>query len=332
MKNAISPCLLLCLAVPAAAQTELKCPDLAGKVRFVKVLHMQPVRRGEKWLDGSPASALADACDKYGMKTEEDEYDAKSLLRKTVYEYREKAAASAICEGLRKGGTPDPSSAADQGSAVADFCSDNGKKDFGAVFVYDAPAQSGKTADRKPLHRIFRLYDKHGFVTEERSIDPDGNLESVTLRSYDKDNDLTEKTLNDPDGRQLKRETYVWNKPTASRTVSVYGDNTMLSEKTVYEQREDGTLRREVRTAYDSGEQPVSRSETYCDARGRPQKELDYDADSVDPSYQYSYSFKYDKAGNWTERRKTRALVYDGNLMPDTQYAPDITRREIQYY
>ena len=91
-------------------------------------------------------------------------------------------------------------------------------------------------------------------------------------------------------------------------------------------------LRREVRSAYDSGEQPVTRSEVYCDAKGRPEKELVYDADAAEAKYEYTYEYKYDAKGNWTEERKTRVIVYNGNRLADTQYAPEITKREFLYY
>jgi hypothetical protein len=332
MKKALYLGLLFCLAAPAAAQTELKCPDLKGKVRLVKVSRMEPARRGKEWLDGLPKSAVATVCDIYGMKTEESEYDGKSLLLKSVFEYKEKDDARAICAKLaadrKSGAEPDP----DQGPALADFCADNGKNDFGAAFIYDASPSQGRETARKPVRKVLRLYNKRGFVTEERTLDPQDNLESVTLRAYDKANNLSELTVNDPEGRTLRRETYTADKATSSRARSVYGANTMLQEKTVYELREDGTLRREVRTTYDSGEQPVSRAEFYCDEKGRREKELDYDADAAEAKYEFTYSYKYDKAGNWTEERRTRALVYNGNLIPDTQYAPEITRRDIQYY
>lgn len=332
MKSALKLVLLLCLAAPAAAQTDLKCPDFKQKVRLLKISRMQPLRRGKKWLDGSPKSAVATVCDLYGMKTEESEYDGKTLLRRTIYEYNEKDAARAICDALRRSRSTDSTFDSEEGTALSDFCDENGKKDFDEVTVYDASSSQGRASARKPVRRIFRLYNKTGFVTEERSIDSQGNLESVTLLAYDKANNLSEKTLNDPDDRQLSRETYASDKVTASRTVSVYGANTMLSGKTVYELREDGTLRREVKTSYDSGEQPVTRTEIYCDDKGRREKELDYDADAAEPGCVYSYSYKYDKNGNWTEERRTRALVYNGNLLPDTQYAPEITKRDIQYY
>jgi hypothetical protein len=332
MKKVLELCLIAGLAAPAAAQTDLNCPEFRQKVRLLRISRMEPVRRGKAWLDGSPKSAVATVCDLYGMKTEESEYSGKNLLRKTLFEYKEKDEARAICDKLLAARKAGSTFDAEQGTALSEFCEENGKKDFGAAFIFDASPSQGRETARKPVRKIFRLYNKHGFVTEERAMDPQDNLESVTLRAYDKANNLSELTLNDPEGRPLRRETYAADKATSSRTRSVYGQNTMLQEKTVYELREDGSLRREVRTTYDSGEQPMSRTEFYCDDKGRREKELAYDADAADAKYEYTYTYKYDKYGNWIEERRTRALVYNGNLIPDTQYAPEKTKREIQYY
>ena len=185
--------------------------------------------------------------------------------------------------------------------------------------------------------------DLYGMKTEEaeydgknlvlkHAFDPLMNLETVTAYSYDKGNNLAGTALNDFDGRQLRREAFASDKNTSSRTHSVFGETNELRKKTVYELREDGTLRREVRSTYDSGEQPVNRSEVYCDAKGRPEKELVYDADAAEPKYEYTYTYKYDPKGNWTEERRTRVIVFNGNRLADTQYAPEITKRDFLYY
>jgi len=317
---------------PAAAQTDLNCPEFKPRARTVRTSRMQPVRRGKTWLAGTPTGVTSVSCDLYGMKTEEAEYDGKSLVLKNSFVYKEKEEAKAVCAGLKSEEKLTSTFSEEARSSLDDFCRKYLKKDFGVVFVYDASPAGGRESARKPVRQIFRLYNPRGFVTEERAFDPLMNLESVTLYAYDKANNLTEKTVNDFDGRQLKREVFTWDKATASRARAVYGENNQLRKKTVYELREDGSLRREVRTAYDSGEQPVTRTEIYCDEKGRPRKELAYDADAADPKYEYTYAYKYDAKDNWTEERKTRVLVYNGNRIADTQAAPDITKREFMYY
>ncbi|MEK7722255.1 MAG: hypothetical protein AAB359_07690, partial [Elusimicrobiota bacterium] len=273
MKAIFSLAFTFCLCVPAAAQTALKCPELIPKIRSLKISRMQPQRRGREWLEGSPKNVNSVACDLYGMKTEEAEYDGKHLVLKNSYIYREKAEARAFCENLKSEEKLTTTFSDEAQSSLDDFCRKNRKKDFGVVQVYDASPSQGRETSRKPVRQIFRLYSKSGFASEEYAFDPLMNLESVTLYSYDKANNLTEAIANDSEGRQLKRETYAWNKATNSRTHSVYGETNGLRGKTVFEMRGDGTLRREVRSAYDSGEQPVTRSEIYCDAKGRPEKE-----------------------------------------------------------
>jgi len=332
MKAILFLAFTFCLTAPAPAQTALKCPEFTPKARSLKTSRMQPQRRGKDWLEGSPKSVNTVSCDLYGMKTEEAEYDGKTLVLKNSYLYKEKAEARALCENLKSEEKLTTSFSDEAQSSLDDFCRKYRKKDFGVAQVYDASPSQGRETSRRPVRQIFRLYNKSGFTSEEHAFDPLMNLEGVTLYAYDKANNLAEVTSNDFEGRQLKRETYAWNKATNSRTHSVYGETNELRKKTVFELREDGTLRREVRSAYDSGEQPVTRSEIYCDAKGRPEKELVFDADAAEPKYEHTYSYKYDSKGNWTEERRTRLIVYNGNRMQDTRSPPEITKREFMYY
>lgn len=332
MKLNLSAALIFCLAGSVSAQTDLRCPEFKPKVRSVRTSRMQPARRGKDWLAGVPKSVTAVTCDLYAMKTEEAEYDGKNLVLKNSFVYKEKEEARALCETLRSEQKLTTTFSTEARSSLDDFCRKNLKKDYGAALVYDASPAQGRESARKPVRQIFRLYNARGFVTEEQAFDPEMNLESVTLYAYDKANNLTETTVNDFDGRQLRRETLTWDKATASRARSEYGGNNELRRKTVDELREDGTLRRQVLTAYDSGEQPITRSETYCDARGRPEKELVYDADAAEAKYEYAYAYKYDPKGNWTEERKTRFIVYNGNRIAEPQQPPQVTLRELQYY
>lgn len=332
MKFAYLTALTLWLCAQASAQTGLKCPELKPGTRSVTISRMQPVRRGGSWLEGSPRNVIAVSCDQHGMKTAEAEYDGKSLLLKHTFVYKEKEEARAVCAGLKTGERPDTTFSDEDRSPPDEFCRRALKKDFGVVLVHDASTGAGPENSRGPIRRIFRLYGPGGLVSEERAFDQQMNLESVTIYAYDKTGDLTGRTVNDFDGRQLEREAFTRSKAAGSRTHAVYGANDQLLKKTVYELREDGSLRREVRFTYGSGEQEASRSEIYCDEKGRPLKELAYDADAAGPKYEYTYAYKYDAKGNWTEERRTRALIYDGKRLADTQYAPEISKRALVYY
>lgn len=332
MKVLTAACLLFLVPSALRAQTDLKCPDYRPKARTVNVSRMQPLRRGKDWLPGTPKSVNSVSCDMYGMKIDEAEYDGKNLVLKHTFVYKEKEESKALCDKLKSEEKLTSTFSDEAKSSLDDFCRNNKKKDFGAVLVYDSSPSQGRETARKPVRQIFRIFNARGFVTEEQSFDPLMNLESVTLYAYDKANNLTELTVNDAEGRQLKRETYAWDKPTASRIKSVYGENNELRSKTVYAQREDGTLRRELRTTYDSGEQPLAKTELYCDEKGLPQTELAYDADSAEAKYEFTYTHKFDAKGNWNEERRTRVIVYNGVRIPDKQYAPEITRREFIYY
>jgi hypothetical protein len=268
----------------------------------------------------------------YGMKTGEAEYDGKNLVSKRAYVYMATEEAKAFCKNLKSEEKLTTSFSEEAQSSLDDFCRDNKKKDFSMVQVYDASPSRGRETTRKPVRQIFRIFSKRGFVTEESYFDPFMYLESVTLYSYDKKNNLIQVILNDFEGRQLKRETFTWNKPTNSKTHSEYSETNQLRRKTVDELRENGTLRRQVVTDYDSGEQPVTRREVYCDAKGNPEKELVYDPNEAQPKYEFNYSYKLDAKGNWTEERKTRVIVYNGKRLKDTKFPPDITKREFVYY
>lgn len=324
--------LLLSLAPSAGAQADLKCPEFKPKARLVRTLRMQPLKRGKDWLEGSVKNINSVSCDLYGMKTEEAEYDGKNLVLKNSFVYKDKDGSRAVCDSLKSEEKLTSTFSDEAQSSMDDFCRKYKKKDFTVVQVYDASPSQGRESARKPVRQIFRVFNAKGFVTEEHSFDPLLNLETVAAYTYDKNNNLSGVAVNDFDGRQLRREAFASDKATSSRTHSVYGETNELRKKTIYELREDGTLRREVRSAYDSGEQPVSRAEVYCDAKGRPEKELVYDADAAEPKYEYTYAYKYDKKGNWTEERKTRVIVFNGNRLADTQYAPEITKREFLYY
>ena len=336
----------LALSVQARAETELTCEPLTPRARSIKISRMQPLRRGKSWLEGSPKSVVLVTCDLRGMKTEESEYDGKSLRLKTSFSYKEKEEARALCDTLKSEEKLTTTFSGEARSSLDDFCRRNKKKDFGAALVYDiSPSNSDlspKTADpaqgqaresaRRPMRQMFRLYNARGFVTEELSFDTGMNLETHTVNVYDKANNLTETTVLDFEDRQLRRETIARDKKTASRTRSAYGESNELRKKTVYEDREDGTLRRETRTEYDSGEQVITRSEVYCDGKGHYQKELVFDADSPEPAREFLYEYALDGKGNWVQERKARVIIYNGNRIPDTQYAPEISKREIQYY
>jgi len=339
MKAQIIFAAALALAAPAGAETDLKCEPLKPGARTIKVSRMQPLRREKAWLEGSPKSVVLTACDTRGMKTEESEYDGKSLRIKTAYGYKEADEARALCVTLKSDAKLTTTFSGEARSSLDDFCRRSRKKDFGVALVYDRspsggdPLQAGdKESQRRPIRQIFRLYNTKGFVTEELAFDPGMNLETRTIYAYDKANNLTETSVLDFEDRQLSRETLTRDKRTAVRTRSTYGESNELRKKTVYEDREDGTLRRETRSAYDSGEQAISRSEIYCDGKGRYQKELVYDADAPEPAREFAYEYLLDGKGNWTQERKARLIIYNGNRIADTQYAPEITKREIQYY
>ena len=320
------------LAGGAVAQTDLKCPDYAAGARSLKVIHMQPVRRGKRWLDGTPTDSLAVSCDERGMKTAEVQYDGKALTLRRAYVYSATPEARKFCENLKSDEKRTTSFSEEGNSSLDDFCSRNRKKDFTMAAVYDAIPAAAKSGQAKPLHRVFTLFNKRGFPEKEYSFDSFNSMESVTVYDYDKNNNLTQITVTDPDGGQLRRETFSPGGPASPRVHSVYSETNQLKRKTADELRGDGTLRREVITDYDSDEQPIRRSEIYMDTTGVPQKKLIFDPDDQQPREEYDYTHELDKKGNWTEQRRTRLLFFNGSPVKDHDSPPEITKREFLYY
>lgn len=320
------------LAGRAAAQTGLKCPDYAAGVRSLKVMHMQPVRRGKRWLDGVPTDVLAVSCDRQGLKTSEEQYDGKALALKRAYVYSGAPEARKFCENLKSEEKRTTSFSEEGNTSLDDFCRRDKKKGFTMAAVYDSSPAAAKSGRAKPLHRVFRLFDKRGLLRKEYSFDSFDSLESVTDYDYDKKNRLTQTTVTDPDGGQLRRETFSGGGPAVPRIHSVYGETNQLKRKTVDESRVDGTLRRETITDYDSAEQPVRRSEIYMDTSGVPQKELVFDPDDQQPREEYDYKHELDKKGNWTEEWRTHVMFFNGSPVRDSDSPPEITKREFIYY
>ncbi len=88
--------LLPLAAIPAAGTAaDLKCEEIKPRLRSLKVMAMQPLRRGKVWLEGEPVTVLQTSCDLYGLKNEETEYHQKSLVRKTLFVYKSREEAKA---------------------------------------------------------------------------------------------------------------------------------------------------------------------------------------------------------------------------------------------
>ena len=83
---------------------------------------------------------------------------------------------------------------------------------------------------------------------------------------------------------------------------------------------------------YDDAEQVLGKTETACGAGGARETELVFQGDLERPVYEYRYSYKLDKKGNWTEERKIKLALYEDKRFEDPKVAPRIVKREIDYY
>ena len=322
--------LLPLITLPAAGTAaDLKCEEMKPRLRSLKVMSMQPQRRGKAWLEGEPVTVFQTFCDLYGMKNEETEYHQKSLSRKTRFSYKPKEEAKAVCAARKSEEKLTSTFSEEARSSLDDFCRKYRKKDYDSMLVYDATPGS---ASEMPIRQVFRIYNPKGFPSEEYEFDPAAALETRTEYKYDSKNNLLEKTDFDFEGRQLRRETYASDKLTASRTVSFFDGNNLLAKKKVQEYREDGTLRRELVTTYDDAEQVLGKTETACGANGAKETELIFQGDLERPVYEYRYSYKFDAKGNWIEERKVKLALYEDKRFEDPKVAPQIVKREINYY
>ncbi|HAH31277.1 MAG TPA: hypothetical protein DCL44_03070 [Elusimicrobia bacterium] len=336
MKTTMLLLLLSGGSLAAGAEMTLKCEDLKPRHRTLKIIRMQPRLQDKVWLAGVPKTELTETCDLYGMKTGEAQYSQKSLQWKRRLVYKDREATKLFCKEQAAAEKHTPSFAEATSSSLNDFCRKRKKSDFDAIFVYDE-TDKNDGADNPPFKHIFRIYNASGFTGEEYFFDPASILETRKVYKYDSKNNLVETTeLATTElgfaGNQVKRETFSFDPVTAVRTHAVYGRTTELTEKTVTEFREDSTLRRETRYTYDAGAQLVSKDEIYGSANGLTQKELLYQGDLDKPAYEYHYSYVLDSKGNWTEEWKTKFIVFNGKALPDTQAAPEITKREITYW
>jgi hypothetical protein len=326
---------ILLAAVPPAAAAgagELKCAELRPAVKSLKVMTMEPRRRGKAWLEGAPKTIFYTACDPRGLKTEEAEYQQKNLVLKTRFVHKSREDSKLICDALKSEEKLTSTFSEEARSSLDDFCRNNRKKDFDAVLVYDASPGTAPADPQKPIRQIFRLYNSKGFPSEEYAFDPSAELETRTLYRYDSKNNLLEKTDYGPQDDQLRRETYASDKLTASRTISLFGANDQLVKNTVYEYREDGAVRRETATSYDAGEQALAKTVFLYGAKGGRETELVFQGDLEKQDHEYRYSYKSDVKGNWTEERKVKLNLYEDKRFEDPRVAPQITKREIIYY
>ncbi|MBI4802858.1 MAG: hypothetical protein HY796_10085 [Elusimicrobia bacterium] len=331
MKNIFFSLSLLCLAFPRAGAQELKCENLKPKIKSLKVMTMLPVKRDKIWLEGVPGSVFQTSCDSDGLKTGEAEYQQKTLVSKKRFVHKTRKEIETVCKNIKSEEKVDSSFGEDSRSAFEDFCRENLKKDFDAVMVHDAVAAPGASGAENLIKQVFRFYNSKGLPAEDRQFDAYMGLEARIEYKYSGKNELAEKTEYGPDGGKLKQEVYSFDKKANTRSVSVFNEHGQLTEKTVYEHRKDGTLSREVRTEYNAGEQMLSKSEIYCDEKGAPLRESVYEG-SENPAYEYRYTYKSDKNGNWTEEWKTRFLTYGDKRLEDKSAAPRIVKREITYY
>lgn len=330
MKNIIFSLSFICLVPPAAGAQELKCEGLKPGIKNLKVMLMSPVKRDKVWLEGSPGTTFQTACAPDGYKTEEAEYQQKTLVSKKRFVHKSREEVKALCLKAKPEDDADSEPGEDTRAELDKFCKEHQKRGPEAVMIYDAVAAPDAAGSSNLIRQTFRFLNSKGLPAEDRQFDNYMGLEARVEYKYG-GGELAERTDYGPDDAKLKQEVHSLDKKTGTRSVSVFNEHGQLTKKTVREYRKDGTLSKEVRTEYNTGEQMLSKSEIFCDGKGAPKTEAVYEG-GESPAYEYRYAYKYDAKGNWSEERKTKFLAYGEKRLEDRSVSPRITKREIAYY
>lgn len=314
-----------------AAAQELKCDDLKPKIKSLKVMIMAPVKRDKVWLEGSPAATFQTACAPDGFKTEEAEYQQKTLVSKKRFIHKSRKEVRDLCAGAKSEEETDTPAGEDSRADLDKFCKEYLKKEPEAVMVYDAVAAPDASSAANLVRQTFRFYNPEGLPAEDHQFDNYMMPEARVEYKYGGKGEPAGRTDYGPDGARLRQEIRSFDKKANTRSVSVFNEHGQPLKKTVREYRKDGTLAKETRTEYNAGEQVLFKYEISCDEKGSPRTEAVYEG-GEDPAYEYRYTYKYDVKGNWTEEWKTKFLIYGGKKLEDKTASPRITKREIAYH
>lgn len=319
------------LACPAGAQEANRgFEEISGEVAVVKVTYPRQLKRGKAWTDGPASMSYVNIYDGRGRLVEEIQYSGKQLSLKKVTTWLDAPEAAAFCAAVKTGQAPSTSFAETDGSALARFCKDSAKKKFTARFEHDGTSPSRPLSDRL-IRRIFTFPDKKGRPAEEWVFDMTGAFDSRAERKYGKDGRLAEETVYNFDDLPISRTVHTRNKAVDTETASVFNDRDQMISRTVRAYRETGKLRKVTETALDDGEQERWRNETSYDQKGYRSAEARYTGGAQNPDYEYEYSVKADKRGNWVRESRTKFVNFRGKRLPAPGEAPVVMLREITY-
>lgn len=330
MKNMLVLLPLVCLLCFRAEAQELKCEDFVPKIKSLKVMIMAPVKRDKVWLEGSPASTFQTSCAPDGFKTEEAEYQQKSLVSKKSFVHKSREEVKSLCKGVKQEEGTETPAGEDSRADLDAFCKEHLGKGPEAVMIYDAAAAPDASGASNLIRQTFRFRNSKGLPVEDRQFDIYMGPEARIEYKYG-GGELAERTEYGPDDAKLKQEVRSFDKKANTRSVSLFNEHGQILKKTVSEYRKDGTLSKETRIEYNAGEQVLFKYELACDDKGSPKTEAVYEGGET-PAYEYHYAYKYDAKGNWTEEWKTKFLIYGGKKLEDKTASPRVTKRELAYY
>ncbi|MBI4656313.1 MAG: hypothetical protein HY746_06155 [Elusimicrobia bacterium] len=304
-------------------QEDLESLKLKGRIKSIKIMEIQSLRKDKKWIEGSPKFLTTIRFDSEGMQAEEEKFEGKTLVSKTRFE-RKTGGESGLCKKNEDAGAP--FSIDGSGYSIKDFCKEFGKTPFAQTRVYKGPS----AAQMNLVNLILTIKDKKGRRTGEYLYDSMGNFESRKTFKYDKQDRIIETAAYDIEGIQINKELVSYNDATHTKTVSVFDDAEQLIEKTIIEYRDNGALRKETIFSFDKGEQVLSKIESLHDSSGQKNRELHYSGNSEEPSFEYLYERLIDKNGNWTKETRIKMINFYDKKIQDKQEPPKTTRREIE--
>lgn len=329
---------LAIIQTSAAPKTDIDLlrRELTGPVKSVNVKTPVMVKKAGKWTEGRVKSTLYSAYDKSGRKTEQARYSGDALTSGLKFAYHDKND-DPFCEDLKPDDPWGSSFYKDEETAIASFCRETGSAFYESVYIYDT-AQKPDGSNRDDIegvlqNRLLLVLNKKGNAVSEHKFDAWETLESVRVFKYDKKGNPVKIFKKDDSDDLVEKQVYSYDRAGNIVSKSVFDGTGLLISKRSFKYRKDSkTPSRETFTEYAPDGSMSAKSDIVYDASGNRLKESFYSSNWNNYSHEYTCAYKFDAAGNWTKRTKTKVSISYGKKIQDKNTPPEITIREITYY
>ncbi len=328
------------ISASASSRTDRELTGLLGPVKSVNVKTFTAVKKAGKWKEGRVKSILYSAYDKSGRKTEQARYYEDALISGSKFAYHDKKD-DPFCENLKPDDPWGSSFYKDEETDIASFCHETGSAFYESVYIYDTiqkPDEPNRDNIEGVLqNRLLLVLDKKGNTVSEHKFDAWETLESGRIFEYDKKGRLVKIFKKNASDDLVEKRVYSYDR--AGNIVSKFifdsalgGTGLLISKKSFKYRKNSKTPDSEIFTEYNQDSSVSAKSDIVYDARGNRLKESFYSSNWNNYSHEYTYTYKFDQAGNWIKRTKTKVSISYGKKIQDKNTPPEITRREITYY